>query len=118
MSGVVPAGPRRLAGLAIQALSLYRKMLRGVRTKPAEMQPELREYARTEFDTYRNLSPKNYMRIEHLMRKGTKQLEMFLRPEFKGLGIHAGGSSGIANSSSSIGSRSGSVSSSTPHSSS
>lgn len=117
MSGVVPAGPRRLAGLAIQALSLYRKMLRGVRTKPAEMQPELREYARTEFDLYRNLSPKNYMRIEHLMRKGAKQLEMFLRPEFKG--INPNGSPGTANSSSSIGRQSSTVrSSSSPHASS
>lgn len=70
------AAVRRLSGMQKAVLSLYKQCLRTVGTKPVAAQPDMRQYVRAEFDKWRHLKRTDVSRIEHLMRKGTRQHEL------------------------------------------
>eukprot|EP00798_Chlamydomonas_sp_ICE-L_P011105 gene11105-18721_t len=67
-----------LSGVQKQVLSLYRTAMRSIRSKPTELQPQLLTYLRQEFDKHKAVSPKNHQRVEHLARRGMKQVEMMM----------------------------------------
>mmetsp|Transcript_22224 Transcript_22224/g.39551 ORF Transcript_22224/g.39551 Transcript_22224/m.39551 type:complete len:88 (-) Transcript_22224:277-540(-) len=72
---------QRLTGLQKQSVKLYRVILRAIRQKPLDSQEGFKEMARTEFEKYRAVSPKNFQLLEHLHRKGQKKLEMLRQSE-------------------------------------
>ena len=82
----------RLSGLARQALSLHRALLRAARAKPEGARGAILTRIRAEFDRRRALDPMREMQqIEHFLRHGRKQLERLMDPNVKAV---AGGGSG------------------------
>ena len=82
----------RLSGLARQALSLHRALLRAARGKPEGARAAIVTRIRAEFDRRRALDPMREMQqIEHFLRHGRKQLERLMDPNVKAV---AGGESG------------------------
>lgn len=66
------------SGLQKDVLSLYRRALRMVRTKPPLTQPKFLLVLRYTFHANASaISPRNVSAIEHLLRKGTRQIEMY-----------------------------------------
>jgi hypothetical protein len=43
------------------------------------------KYAREQFEKHHTVDKRDVMRIEHLLRKGAKQLELAQEPEFSGI---------------------------------
>ena len=70
----------RLSGLQRDVLSLYRKCLRAARTKPAENRSNFYAFARHEFERNIHMDKKDFSTIEFLLRKGTRQLEIYEAP--------------------------------------
>ncbi|KAI0648055.1 hypothetical protein C8Q79DRAFT_953397 [Trametes meyenii] len=68
----------RRSGLQRDVLALYRRALRMVRTKPPAAQPKFRLFVRYSFKTQASaISPRDISTIEHLLRRGTRQIEMY-----------------------------------------
>ncbi|KAF2214768.1 hypothetical protein CERZMDRAFT_36949 [Cercospora zeae-maydis SCOH1-5] len=68
----------RLSGLQRDVLSLYRKCLRTARSKPNRANFE--RFARKEFERHIDMNKKDFATIEFLLRKGTRQLEIYEAP--------------------------------------
>lgn len=81
-------GVRRLSGLQRQVLGLYRDVLRAARTKDAEARASIQQYARSEIDSHMNVDRKNHQLIEHLVRKGRRQLDLLRQPSVTGVQLH------------------------------
>ncbi|KAL4947256.1 complex 1 protein-domain-containing protein [Aspergillus filifer] len=75
----------RLSGLQREVLSLYRKCLREIRKKPVESQNNFKTYTRTEFNKHISISKKDFSTIEYLLRKGSRQLEMYSSPGIRNI---------------------------------
>ncbi|EIM85801.1 uncharacterized protein STEHIDRAFT_58727 [Stereum hirsutum FP-91666 SS1] len=74
----------RHSGLQKDVLALYRRALRMVRTKPENVQPKFSLFVRWSFRTQSaGVSPRNVSTIEHLLRKGARQLETYESPTVK-----------------------------------
>ncbi len=82
---VTPRVLKKVSGLQKQALALYRSALRAIHTKPAEVQQELRSYARAEFERQHNVNPKNLMLVEHLIRVGARRVETMSNSSVRGI---------------------------------
>ncbi|KAI9454818.1 hypothetical protein HD554DRAFT_2149715 [Boletus coccyginus] len=55
-----------------------------VRTKPPHAQPKFSLFVRYTFHTQASsLSPRNVAAVEHLLRRGTRQIEMYENPSVK-----------------------------------
>ncbi|KAF9220960.1 hypothetical protein BS17DRAFT_738592 [Gyrodon lividus] len=68
----------RKSGLQREVLALYRRALRMVRTKPSHAQPKFTLFVRYTFHTQAaSVSPRNVAAIEHLLRRGRRQIEMY-----------------------------------------
>ncbi|KAH7913401.1 hypothetical protein BJ138DRAFT_1059069 [Hygrophoropsis aurantiaca] len=68
----------RRSGLQKDVLSLYRRALRMVRTKPTITQPKFLLFVRYSFRTQASsVAPRDVAAIEHLLRRGQRQLEMY-----------------------------------------
>ncbi|KAF9026104.1 hypothetical protein BDZ89DRAFT_1016381 [Hymenopellis radicata] len=68
----------RRSGLQKDVLGLYRRALRMVRTKPPSTRPKFLLFVRYTFHhNATTVSPRNLSVIEHLLRQGKKQLEMY-----------------------------------------
>ncbi|EKM49519.1 uncharacterized protein PHACADRAFT_153914 [Phanerochaete carnosa HHB-10118-sp] len=66
------------SGLQKEVLALYRSALRMVRTKPVATRPSFRLFIRYSFKTQaESISPRDVSAIEHLLRKGRRQLETY-----------------------------------------
>ncbi|KZL71855.1 heat shock protein [Colletotrichum tofieldiae] len=61
---------RGLSGLQREVLSLYRQCIREIRKKP-------------EFDRYITVDKRDFSVVEHLLRKGRRQLETYSSPSIK-----------------------------------
>ncbi|PMD19789.1 hypothetical protein NA56DRAFT_574994 [Hyaloscypha hepaticicola] len=70
----------KYSGLQREVLSLYRKCLRGCRTKDATARPHFESFTRTEFEKGIGLDKKDFAAIEYLLRKGQRQLDMYSSP--------------------------------------
>jgi succinate dehydrogenase assembly factor 1 len=64
------------SGLQWRVLHLYRDLLRELRSKPADMQRDLKQFIRMEFEKRRGLSRLDVSTIEYFVRMGEKQLEL------------------------------------------
>ncbi|KAJ3894290.1 hypothetical protein GG344DRAFT_41292 [Lentinula edodes] len=74
----------RRSGLQKDVLSIYRRALRMVKTKPPSTQNKFSLYIRYTFrSNASSVSPRDVSAIEHLMRKGKRQLEMYEHPSVK-----------------------------------
>ncbi|KAG6831941.1 hypothetical protein H0H92_006542 [Tricholoma furcatifolium] len=74
----------RRSGLQKEVLALYRRALRMVRTKPDNTRPKFLLFVRYTFHTNASsVSSRNVSAVEHLLRKGTRQLEMYENPTVK-----------------------------------
>ncbi|KAG2362133.1 hypothetical protein BDR07DRAFT_1358066 [Suillus spraguei] len=74
----------RKSGLQKEVLALYRRALRMVRTKPALTQPSFLLFVRYNFHTQASsISPRDIAAIEHLLRRGRRQLEMYEQPSVR-----------------------------------
>ncbi|KAF8798945.1 hypothetical protein BYT27DRAFT_7121978 [Phlegmacium glaucopus] len=72
------------SGLQKDVLSLYRRALRMVNTKPDSVRPKFRLFIRFSFHTNASkVSPRNISSVEHLLRKGTRQIELYEDPGVK-----------------------------------
>ncbi|EMD39940.1 hypothetical protein CERSUDRAFT_103849 [Gelatoporia subvermispora B] len=68
----------RHSGLQREVLSLYRRALRMVNSKPEPARPKFLLYVRHAFRTQATaVSPRNISAIEHILRRGRRQLEMY-----------------------------------------
>ncbi|KAG9315908.1 hypothetical protein JVU11DRAFT_3558 [Chiua virens] len=63
----------RKSGLQREVLALYRRALRMIRTKPPESQPKFSLYC----------PPVTSHAIEHLLRRGKRQIEMYENSSIK-----------------------------------
>ncbi|KAF6814262.1 hypothetical protein CSOJ01_04153 [Colletotrichum sojae] len=79
------AGARRgLSGLQKEVLALYRQCLREIRKKPERCGRERADHCcRTEFDKYLTVDKRDFSVVEHLLRKGRRQLETYSSPSIK-----------------------------------
>jgi len=74
----------RRSGLQRDVLALYRRALRMVKTKPESTQPKFLLFVRYNFHhNATSVSPRDVSVIEHLLRVGTRQLEMYEDPGVK-----------------------------------
>ncbi|CAK4031662.1 Hypothetical predicted protein [Lecanosticta acicola] len=71
---------KRLSGLQRDVLSLYRQCLRAARQKPSDTRPNFEAFARREFEKNIEMDKKDFGTIEFLLRKGTRQLEIYEAP--------------------------------------
>ncbi|OSD07221.1 hypothetical protein PYCCODRAFT_1463520 [Trametes coccinea BRFM310] len=72
------------SGLQREVLALYRRALRMVNTKPPTAQPKFRLFVRYSFKTQAtSISPRNISTIEHLLRRGRRQIEMYEDPNVR-----------------------------------
>ncbi|RZC62702.1 hypothetical protein C5167_024466 [Papaver somniferum] len=63
-------------GLQKQVLGLYRGFLRAARSKGPEDRKKIESYVSSEFrNNAKNVERKNFIYIEYLLRRGTKQLD-------------------------------------------
>ncbi|OCK82862.1 hypothetical protein K432DRAFT_380039 [Lepidopterella palustris CBS 459.81] len=75
----------KLSGLQRDVLSLYRQCLRAVREKPVDARPNFRAFARSEFEKNMSLSKKDFSAIEYILRRGHRQLEIYMDPGIKNI---------------------------------
>ncbi|KAH9854678.1 hypothetical protein C2E23DRAFT_883775 [Lenzites betulinus] len=74
----------KLSGLQRDVLALYRRALRMVSMKPPPSQPKFRLFVRYSFKTQGGaVSPRNISAIEHLLRRGKRQIEMYEDPNVR-----------------------------------
>ncbi|KAI0761937.1 hypothetical protein BD413DRAFT_485215 [Trametes elegans] len=74
----------RRSGLQREILALYRRALRMVNTKPPAAQPKFRLFVRYSFKTQATaISPRDIATIEHLLRRGRRQIEMYEDPNVR-----------------------------------
>lgn len=66
-----------------QVFALYRSVIRAARQHPAS-RDSIQAFARHSLEENRGVSKTNVMVVEHLMRKGVKQLAMLKSPDFAG----------------------------------
>lgn len=68
----------RRTGLQKEVLALYRRALRMVNTKPPAVRPKFALFVRYTFKAQAtSVSPRDYAAIEHLLRRGRRQVEMY-----------------------------------------
>lgn len=73
------------SGLQAEALALYRAALRAAKAKPQDVRPGFAAFARAQFEAKRDMSSKEFLRVEALLRQGRRQLELLSRPEVTGV---------------------------------
>lgn len=83
VSSFVMGTTPRLSGLARQALSLHRALLRAARGKSPEARAGIEASIRAEFERHRDLDPRDLMSIEHRIRAGRKKLALIEDPNVK-----------------------------------
>ncbi|KAG2001816.1 hypothetical protein CC2G_013015 [Coprinopsis cinerea AmutBmut pab1-1] len=72
------------SGLQKEVLNLYRRALRMARSKPPSSRPKFLLYVQYNFHiNATSISPRNVSAVEHLIRKGTRQIEMYEDPSVK-----------------------------------
>ncbi|KAI0248583.1 hypothetical protein BJV78DRAFT_1234635 [Lactifluus subvellereus] len=70
--------PIRYSGLQRDVFALYRRALRMVRTKPPSTRHKFRLFVRYNFKAQAaTVSPRSVSTIEHLIRRGQRQLETY-----------------------------------------
>lgn len=70
-----------------QALALYREVLRTARTKPEDGRAGIEALARIEFDRYKGIARKDFNRIEHLLRRGKRQIDVLKQADVAGVQV-------------------------------
>ncbi|KAI8849037.1 hypothetical protein BC829DRAFT_443331 [Chytridium lagenaria] len=73
---------RRVSGLQLQVLHLYRSLLRAALKKPEETRIDIYDFVRFNFRTSASSvsTRKDHAAIEHLIRQGKKRLELLESP--------------------------------------
>ncbi|KAL3641494.1 hypothetical protein CASFOL_016462 [Castilleja foliolosa] len=78
--------PKQLSGMQKQVLALYRDFLRAARIKSPEERHRIESIVSTEFrNNSKQVDRKNFLLIEHLLRRGKKQLDQLKSPDTVGL---------------------------------
>ncbi|KAL5722674.1 hypothetical protein ACHQM5_006165 [Ranunculus cassubicifolius] len=73
---------KRLTGLQKQVLSLYRSFLRAARTKSPEQRKNIESIVSQQFHQNAiQVDRKNFIYIEYLLRRGSKQLDQLKSPD-------------------------------------
>ncbi|KAI6044809.1 hypothetical protein EDC04DRAFT_2560824 [Pisolithus marmoratus] len=73
-----------LSGLQREVLALYRRALRMVRTKPLHAQDRFSLFVRYTFHVQASaVSPRKVSAIEHLLRRGRRQIELYENPSIR-----------------------------------
>lgn len=79
-------GVQRLSGMQKQVLSLYRGFLRAARSKSEEERRNMESIVSQEFRrNSKEVDRKNFLYIEYLLRRGTRQLDQLKNPGTTGL---------------------------------
>ncbi|KIO06177.1 hypothetical protein M404DRAFT_139724 [Pisolithus tinctorius Marx 270] len=72
------------SGLQKEVLALYRRALRMVRTKPPHTQDKFSLLVRYMFHVQASaVSPRKVSAIEHLLRRGRRQIELYENPSIR-----------------------------------
>jgi succinate dehydrogenase assembly factor 1 len=71
-------------------LAFYRTVVRQTRKQSAAQRGPIAAYARGEFERHRDVNPKDYQLIEHLVRKGKRQLDMLKEGSVTGVEFRTG----------------------------
>eukprot|EP01039_Chlorochromonas_danica_P004032 gene4030-4410_t len=76
--------PSRLSGLQYDVLALYRSLLRAA-VKKSSMNSPFYLFVRSEFrEKAATVSRLDFVRVEHMIRQGKKQLHLIQMPGFSG----------------------------------
>jgi len=75
----------RYSGLQRAVFSLYRRCLRAAMKKPEETRQNFVVFAREEFKKNAEIDKKDFSAIEHLLRKGQRQLEIYENPSIRNI---------------------------------
>jgi len=73
------------SGLQRAVFSLYRRCLRSAMKKPEETRQNFVVFAREEFKRNAEIDKKDFGAIEHLLRKGQRQLEIYENPSIRNI---------------------------------
>ena len=79
MASTTAQRAKRLSGLQIQVLSLYRKFLRATAKFDQEKRINMNSYIKQEFKRNLNLATNETFRIEYFLRHGYTKLELLQR---------------------------------------
>lgn len=80
---------RRLTGLQKEVFKLYREILRTAQAQTDKAYATtLKQHARSQFDDNREIKKTDIQLIEHLLRKGRRQLELLSDPHTTGIQLH------------------------------
>lgn len=77
----------RLSGLQREVHRLYRAVIRTARTKEEPFRERIVTYAREEIEKNKAISKRNVLKIEFLIRRGSKQLQHLQEDDSSCLGI-------------------------------
>jgi len=75
----------RYSGIQRAVLSLYRRCIRAAMKKPEETRQNFVAFAREEFRKGAEIDKKDFGAIEHLLRKGQRQLEIYENPNIRNI---------------------------------
>ena len=67
-------------------MSFYRQVIRTARSKNPELRKQILQYARGHLEENKTIERRNVMLVEHLLRKGKKQLELIGEGSVQGIG--------------------------------
>ena len=66
-------------------LSLARQLFRAARSQPAAVRAAVAAEVRAEFAAHADVARGDVARVEHLLRRGAKQLALLRSPHFRGV---------------------------------
>lgn len=82
---LIPFGLDPCSATQRQIFKFHRAIIRTAREKEPGVREGIMKYAREQFEKHHTVDKRDVMRIEHLLRKGAKQLELAQEPEFSGI---------------------------------
>ncbi|GJP29331.1 hypothetical protein CLOM_g16457 [Closterium sp. NIES-68] len=78
----------RVSGIQREVFALYRRLLRAARSKPPQEAAALHAYLKSEFRrTANSVGRTEIGRIEYLLRRGEKQVELLTNPSTTGISL-------------------------------
>ncbi|ODQ64402.1 hypothetical protein NADFUDRAFT_83885 [Nadsonia fulvescens var. elongata DSM 6958] len=79
---------KALSGLQRDVLKLYRMCIRACHKKPEDTRMNFVLFARQEFRKFSSIKTKDFTVIEHLLRKGARNLDLYANPGVRNVNIN------------------------------
>ncbi|KAF9579248.1 hypothetical protein BGW38_004573 [Lunasporangiospora selenospora] len=83
----MPLPPVRRSGLQQEVVNLYRECFRAARLKPQANHVHFHAFIRMQFRKHSEVTRKDFATIEHLLRVGKRQLQVYSAPSIEDVTI-------------------------------